>query len=386
MKRNSFITVVLVLMLGVMLGGGLVTHGQDWPLVRDLISQENSLTTNDDSSFMTAAGSTSVNIGPTNIADMVEKVGTAVVNIETRVSVTTNNPFFNDPFFREFFGDSMRQRTQVRTGIGTGSIITDTGYILTNYHVVEGAESISVTLIGSTKPLPASLVGYDDQLDLAVLKINAGRKLPYLTLGNSDNTRVGDWVVAIGNPYGLDHTVTAGVISAKERPISIEGRQYKNLIQTDAAINPGNSGGPLLNTRGEVIAINTAVNAQAQGIGFAIPINTAKDVLNQLISKGKVVRPYLGVYLRDLSSELADYLGVVSTKGTLVADIMPGSPADKAGIKAGDIILEINGMTINNSTDLTERISKMSVGQKVELKILRDKKTITINLTLEEKP
>jgi S1-C subfamily serine protease len=193
-------------------------------------------------------------------------------------------------------------------------------------------------------------------------------------------------VVAIGNPYGLDHTVTAGVISAKERPISIEGRQYKNLIQTDAAINPGNSGGPLLNTRGEVIAINTAVNAQAQGIGFAIPINTAKDVLNQLISKGKVVRPYLGVYLRDLSSELADYLGVVSTKGTLVADIMPGSPADKAGIKAGDIILEINGMTINNSTDLTERISKMSVGQKVELKILRDKKTITINLTLEEKP
>jgi S1-C subfamily serine protease len=176
------------------------------------------------------------------------------------------------------------------------------------------------------------------------------------------------------------------VISAKERPISIEGRQYKNLIQTDAAINPGNSGGPLLNTRGEVIAINTAVNAQAQGIGFAIPINTAKDVLNQLISKGKVVRPYLGVYLRDLSSELADYLGVVSTKGTLVADIMPGSPADKAGIKAGDIILEINGMTINNSTDLTERISKMSVGQKVELKILRDKKTITINLTLEEKP
>ena len=239
MKRNSFITVVLVLMLGVMLGGGLVTHGQDWPLVRDLISQENSLTTNDDSSFMTAAGSTSVNIGPTNIADMVEKVGTAVVNIETRVSVTTNNPFFNDPFFREFFGDSMRQRTQVRTGIGTGSIITDTGYILTNYHVVEGAESISVTLIGSTKPLPASLVGYDDQLDLAVLKINAGHKLPYLTLGNSDNTRVGDWVVAIGNPYGLDHTVTAGVISAKERPISIEGRQYKNLIQTDAAINPG---------------------------------------------------------------------------------------------------------------------------------------------------
>ncbi len=386
MKRNSIITLILVLLLGVMLGGGLATHGQDWPLVRDLISLENSLTDNDEASFKTVAGSTSVNIGPTNIADMVEKVGPAVVNIETRVRVVTNNPFFNDPFFREFFGDSMRQRTQVQTGIGTGSIITDTGYILTNYHVVEGAESISVTVVGSTNSLPATLVGYDDQLDLAVLKVNAGRKLPYLTLGNSDTTRVGDWVVAIGNPYGLDHTVTAGVISAKERPVTIEGRQYKNLIQTDAAINPGNSGGPLLNTKGEVIGINTAVNAQAQGIGFAIPINTAKDVLNQLISKGKVVRPYLGVYLRDLSSELADYLGIISTKGTLVADIMPGSPADNAGIKAGDIILEINGMTINNSTDLTEKIGKMKVGQKVELKIMRDKKTFTINVTLAEKP
>jgi len=385
MKRSSLITLVLVLMLGIMLGGGLVTHGQDWPIVKDLIGTQESLV-KVDPSYQTVAGSTSVNIGPNNIADMVEKVSTAVVNIETKVTVTTNNPFFNDPFYREFFGDSMRPRTQVETGIGTGTIITDTGYILTNYHVVEGAESVSITLVGSNKSLPAKVVGYDDQLDLAVLKVDAGHKLPYLTLGNSDNTRVGEWVVAIGNPYGLDHTVTAGVISAKERPVTIEGRRYKNFIQTDAAINPGNSGGPLLNTKGEVIAINTAVNVEAQGIGFAIPINTAKDVLNQLISKGKVVRPYMGVYLRDLSSELADYLGAPGTQGALVAEIIAGTPASKAGIKPGDLILEINGSSVSNATDLTERIGKMKVGDKVVLKILREKKTINITVILDEKP
>lgn len=385
MKRSSLITFVLVLMLGIMLGGGLVTHGQDWPIVKDLIGTQESLVA-DDPSYQTVAGSTSVNIGPNNIADMVEKVSTAVVNIETRVTVTTNNPFFNDPFYREFFGDSMRPRTQVESGIGTGTIITDTGYILTNYHVVEGAESVSITLVGSNKSLPAKVVGYDDQLDLAVLKVDAGHKLPYLTLGNSDNTRVGEWVVAIGNPYGLDHTVTAGVISAKERPVTIEGRRYKNFIQTDAAINPGNSGGPLLNTKGEVIAINTAVNVEAQGIGFAIPINTAKDVLNELINKGKVVRPYMGVYLRDLSSELADYLDAPGTQGALVAEIIAGTPASKAGIKPGDLILELNGSSVSNATDLTERIGKMKVGDKVELKILREKKTINITVILEEKP
>jgi Do/DeqQ family serine protease len=386
MKRNSFITVVLVLMLGIMLGGGIVTHGQEWPIVKDLIAAEEPIATIPDDSYKTTAGSTAVNIGPTNIADMVEKVSTAVVNIETRVSVTTNNPFFNDPFFREFFGSSMQPRTQVETGIGTGSIITDTGYILTNYHVVQGADSVSVTLVGSSKSLSAQVVGYDDQLDLAVLKVNAGHKLPYLALGNSDRTRVGEWVVAIGNPYGLDHTVTVGVISAKERPVTIEGRQYKNFIQTDAAINPGNSGGPLLNTRGEVIAINTAVNAQAQGIGFAIPINTAKDVLNQLISKGKVVRPYVGVYLRDISDEMANYLGAASTDGARVVEIMSGSPADKAGVRSGDIILEVNGNKVKNATDLTDRIGKMKVGQKVELKILREREQINITVTLEEKP
>lgn len=386
MKRSTALSVLAVLMIGIMLGGGLVSHGENWPIVKDLVATGESWTTPNNPSYQTAAGSTSVNIGPTDIADMVERVSTAVVNIETTVKVTTNSPFFNDPFYREFFGDSTRERTQVETGVGTGSIISDNGYILTNYHVVEGAESVSVKLVGSNKSLPAKVVGYDDQLDLAVLKINASSKLPVLPLGNSDATRVGEWVVAIGNPYGLDHTVTAGVVSAKERPITIEGRQYKNLIQTDAAINPGNSGGPLLNTRGEVVAINTAVNVEAQGIGFAIPINTAKDVLNQLISQGKVVRPYVGIYLRDLSAELADYLGAPSTKGALIAEIMSGSPASNAGLRKGDIILAINGTEIEDSSDLTDRIGKMKVGQKVELKTLRERKPINITVTLEEKP
>ncbi len=384
MKRGTVVSVFAVLVIGIMLGGGLISRGENLPIIKDLVAASEWVAPNS-SSYQTTTGSKPINIGPTNIADMVEKVSTAVVNIETKVTVATNNPFFNDPFYREFFGNSMRQRTQVETGVGTGSIISDTGYILTNYHVVEGADSVSVKLVGSNKSLPAKVVGYDNQLDLAVLKVNSSRKLPVLPLGNSDSTRVGEWVVAIGNPYGLDHTVTAGVISAKERPITIEGREYKNLIQTDAAINPGNSGGPLLNTKGEVIAINTAVNVQAQGIGFAIPINTAKDVLNELISRGKVIRPYVGVYLRDLSTELADYLGASDTKGALIAEIMAESPASKAGLRKGDIILAINGTQIEDSTDLTERIGKMKVGQKIELNILRERKQINITVSLEEK-
>jgi len=383
MKRGVLFSVLAVFLIGVIFGGGLVSHGENWPVVKNILAQGSPSSSSQP--YQTAVAST-VNIGPTDIADMVERVSTAVVNIETTVRVRSSNPFSNDPFFRDFFGDSLRDQTQVETGVGTGTIITDSGYILTNYHVVEGADSVLVKLVGSNKPLAAKVVGYDDQLDLAVLKINASGKLPVLPLGNSDSTRVGEWVIAIGNPYGLDHTVTAGVISAKERPITIEGRQYKNLIQTDAAINPGNSGGPLLNLNGEVIAINTAVNVQAQGIGFAIPINTAKDVLNQLINQGKVIRPYMGVYLRDLSQELADYLGAPNTKGALVAEIMYGSPAAKAGIRKGDIILEVNGSEIEDSTALTEKIGKMKVGSKVELKILRERRQITITVTLEEKP
>ncbi len=385
MRRNTIIAMIAVLIIGIMLGGGLVSYGSNLPYLSGILGG-NEPSSQNDSTLQTVAGSSSINIGPSNIADMVEKVSTSVVYIETTVNVTSNSPFFNDPFFREFFGDSGQSLSQVQTGMGTGSIISSNGYILTNYHVVEGASSVSVKLVGSNDPLPAKVVGYDDELDLAVITINANQNLPTLALGNSDSTRVGEWVVAIGNPYGLDHTVTAGVISAKERPITIEGREYKNLIQTDAAINPGNSGGPLLNTQGQVIAINTAVNAHAQGIGFAIPINTAKDVLDQLINNGKVSRPWVGVYLQDLSKEMADYLGAPTSRGALVREIVSGSPASKSGIQKGDIILAIDGQMMKNSTALTNTISKMKTGQKIKITILREKKELTLTVTLEEKP
>jgi S1-C subfamily serine protease len=227
--------------------------------------------------------------GPDVIADIVSNAGPAVVKVDVYKTVngTAFDPFFNDPFFRQFFGSPFNLPQPVKRrehGLGSGFIITPDGYILTNEHVIDGADRIEVTIAGRDRPLPAKVVGSDYDLDLAVLKVNAGGDLPTLSLGDSDQVRVGNWVVAIGNPYGLDHTVTVGVVSAKSRPVQVENRSYKDLLQTDAAINPGNSGGPLLNLAGEVIGINTAVAAKAQGIGFAIPINTVKSVLPELMS------------------------------------------------------------------------------------------------------
>jgi S1-C subfamily serine protease len=222
-------------------------------------------------------------LGPSTIADTVAAAGPAVVKIETEVTTQVDNPLFDDPFFRQFFGqDFGQQQTEVQQGLGSGFLISPDGYLLTNEHVIDGATSISVTMAGQSQSVGAQVVGSDKNLDLAVLKINAGSNLPYLKLGDSDNIRVGDWAIAIGNPYGLDNTVTVGVISAEGRPLTVEDHDYPNLLQTDASINPGNSGGPLLDLNGEVIGINTAVDEQAQGIGFAIPSNTAKNLINSV--------------------------------------------------------------------------------------------------------
>jgi S1-C subfamily serine protease len=222
-------------------------------------------------------------LGPDTIADTVAAAGPAVVKIETEVTTQVDNPFFDDPLFQQFFGqDSSQPQTEVEQGLGSGFLISPDGYLLTNEHVIDGATSIMVTIAGQSQPVSGQVVGSDKDLDLAVLKVNAGSDLPYLKFGDSDNSRVGDWAIAIGNPYGLDNTVTVGVISAKGRPVTVQNHDYPNLLQTDASINPGNSGGPLLDLNGDVIGINTAVDEQAQGIGFAIPSNTAKNLIDSV--------------------------------------------------------------------------------------------------------
>lgn len=326
-------------------------------------------------------------IGPTNIADMVEKVSPAVVNIETSAVVSSGNDvYFNDPFFRQFFGNNApRPRQNVQKGIGTGFIISADGYVLTNQHVIDNATTITVKIAGSESNYPARVVGQDYELDLAVLKIDANREFTPMALGDSNQIRAGEWVVAIGNPYGLDHTVTVGVVSAKGRPMNIENRVYKNLIQTDAAINPGNSGGPLLNTQGEVIGINTAVNAQAQGIGFAISVNTAKDIINELIQKGKVSRPYIGVLLQAMDPNFAASNNIANS-GVIVSNVVTGGPAEKAGIRKNDVVISLNDTQIGNYDQLQEFLKTQQVSAKITVHVMRGGIPLALQLTLAEKP
>jgi serine protease Do len=322
------------------------------------------------------------------VADIVEKISPAVVNIDTLTITTFRSPlapFFSDPFFRRFFGDIPELERQIpQRGIGTGFVFRSDGYILTNEHVVRGASQIKVTFIDG-KEYEGKVVGSDPLTDIAVVKIDASN-LPTIPLGDSDKARVGEFVIAIGNPYGLSHTVTVGVLSAKGRPISAgdSGREYENFLQTDAAINPGNSGGPLLNLNGEVIGINTAILPYAQGIGFAIPINMAKSILDQLITKGKVTRAWLGVYIQDLTPEMAEKFGLPEPKGALVADVSKGGPAEKAGIKRGDVILKVDDKEITSVSELQTRIRSHLPGDRVRLELWRDRKSMIVEATLGE--
>ncbi|MDD2431500.1 MAG: trypsin-like peptidase domain-containing protein [Firmicutes bacterium] len=333
---------------------------------------------------------------PYAFADVAEATSPAVVYIMSVKATESQYITPTDPFFRFFFGDQPFETPGRETyGEGTGFIISQDGYILTNDHVVNGATEIQVTIQGFDEPFIAELVGSDYDLDLAVLKVKAPDSLPALPLGDSNASRVGEWVLAIGNPWGkdFDHTVTVGTLSAKGRQIQIvdteknKMRNYPDLMQTDAAINPGNSGGPLINIKGEVIGINTAVNSQAQGIGFAIPINTAKKVVDQLIEYGKVIRPYLGIiYYSQISPAQAEQLGLPDSNGVLVGEVIKDGPAHKAGMKPLDYIRTINGTKLESTGDFEEVLSKAKVGDKMVVDVIRDGKYVSLTITLGERP
>jgi len=329
---------------------------------------------------------------PMSFADLAEKIKPAVVNISTTKTVrgggrspfpgTPFDRYFGgDDFFERFFGD-MPQRSFKQRSLGSGFIISPDGYIFTNNHVVEQADKIIVKL-SDGKEYEAKVIGKDAKTDMALIKIKADDSLPVAEIGDSDKLRVGEWVMAIGNPFGLEQTVTAGIVSAKGRVIG--AGPYDNFIQTDASINPGNSGGPLFNMEGKVIGINTAIVAQGQGIGFAIPINMAKGILPDLKAKGKVTRGWLGVSVQDLTEEIAKNMKLKDRSGALIADVFKGDPADKAGLKAGDVVIEINGKKIKDTHELLMVIAGFRVGESVSIKILRDGQDKTITIQIAER-
>jgi serine protease Do len=337
-----------------------------------------------------AAAADAPQMVPKNFSHLAEVARPAVVNIRTEKTVQGGGKvfrhFFGNPFggrerdpFRDFFGpfEEGPSKEFKQRSLGSGFIIDKEGFIVTNNHVVEGADQIKVRL-SNEKEYEATVVGRDPKTDLALIKIEGAKDLVPLPVGDSDDQEVGTWVVAIGSPFGLEQTVTAGIVSAKGRIIG--SGPYDDFIQTDASINPGNSGGPLINMNGEVIGINTAIVASGQGIGFAIPINMAKDIISQLKSKGEVTRGWMGVGIQDLTPELAEYYKVKGETGVLVTQIFEGDPADKAGIKTNDIITAVNGEPVTSSRELSRRIAALGVGQKAEITIMRDgrEKTVTV--------
>jgi len=321
---------------------------------------------------------------PESFSAISESANPAVVNISTvkiekgggrmfhRFFGNPGNPYGQDEemrdFFDRFFGNR-QQREYKHPSLGSGFIIDKDGYIVTNNHVIENADQIKV-ILSDEEEYDAEIVGRDSNTDIALIKIKPGRDLPTIKLGDSEALKVGEWVVAIGNPFAFGHTVTAGIVSAKGRVIGIG--PYDDLIQTDASINPGNSGGPLLDMEGKVVGINTAIVAAGQGIGFAVPINLAKGVLDQLKEKGEVTRGWLGVKIQDLTEELTEYYGLKSRNGVLVRDVIPGDPADEAGIRPRDVIVEINGEKIEDMKELLAIIAATDVGDTVRIKAFRD--------------
>ncbi|MCG8608145.1 Do family serine endopeptidase, partial [bacterium] len=337
------------------------------------------------------------NLAATNRAfvQVAKKVIPTVVSITSEKVVNVRNPFSdffnNDDFFRRFFRTPDQQQEYRQQGLGSGVIVSPDGYILTNFHVIRDADEINVQI--DEDKYPAQIIGTDPETDLAVVKINK-RGLPAAELGDSEALEVGEWVLAIGNPFviGLQHTVTSGIVSAKGRStLNLgDGLTYQDFIQTDAAINPGNSGGALVNIHGELVGINTAIlsgNAGGNiGIGFAIPINLAKPVMDELIAEGRVSRGYLGVIITTPNDEMSEALGLTDNKGAVINEVQRGTPADKAGLQKLDVIVELGGKKIENSQMLTNLIATYDPNETIELKVIRDGDTKYFSVKLDERP
>lgn len=321
----------------------------------------------------------------------VNRVGQAVVRIDTERTITRNipDPFFDDPFLRRFFGDVPRQSQQQQRGLGSGFIFDRGGLVLTNAHVVDRADRVRVRLKDG-RTFDGKVQGVDEVTDLAVVKINAGNDLPIAPLGSSANVQVGDWAIAVGNPLGLDNTVTLGIVSTLRRSSSQVGISNKRLdfIQTDAAINPGNSGGPLVNGNGEVIGINTAIRGDAMGIGFAIPIDKAKSIASQLQRGEKVAHPFIGIGMDDITPEQARRFNadpnspvqVAEVNGVLVVRVVPNSPAASSGIRVGDVITEVDGKRVSKGEELLNIVEASRIGQTLQLKVQRGNRILQISL------
>lgn len=369
-KKHFKKIVIALLMVGALVGFG---YGVSTAV-------KSSTTTNS-----TVVKNSDIPMVPANFSELAEKVRPGVVNIQVVKKIKnidfgfrhfSGAPFGEKNPFGDFFGPFSEEnppRGFEQRGVGSGFVLNRDGYILTNNHVVEDADQIKVKLTNG-KEYDGKIIGRDPKTDLALIKIKASSDLQPLNLGNSDDLKVGSWVIAVGSPFGLEQTVTAGIVSAKGRVIG--SGPYDNFIQTDASINPGNSGGPLINMKGEVVGINTAIIASGRGIGFAIPINMAKEIAPQLQEKGHVTRGWLGVSIQEVTPALAKSFDLKEKKGALVAQVVSGSPAEKAGIERGDVIVEFDGKEVTDSKDLPRIVALTPIGKAVTIKLLRNGKVL----------